>query len=211
MYRVMLVAAAIAVAASWGYSADQAGTPATAKTEKRVIAPPGPKPVGPYSPGIVAGDFLYVSGQGARDRDGQAAGRRRSAGRQTLDNVKGIVEAAGLTMEHVVYSQVYLHDMAAYDPMDRIWREYFAKAPPARAVLGVHRMPTDTPVEISAVAIRDLSRKKPIVPPAIPRNISWTPGVMAGDRLYLSGSFGADATGKVPEIRPRRCSSRSTT
>jgi enamine deaminase RidA (YjgF/YER057c/UK114 family) len=119
--------------------------------------------------------------------------------RQTLDNVKAIVEAAGLTMEHVVYSQVYLHDMAAYEQMDRIWREYFAKSPPARAVLGVHRMPTDTPVEISAVAIRDVSRRKSIVPPASPRNLSWTPGVMAGDRLYLSGFVGADATGSVPE------------
>jgi reactive intermediate/imine deaminase len=199
MYRVPLVSAAIAVAASWGYSADQAGTPAATKTERRVIAPPGPTPVGPYSPGILTGDFLYVSGQGARNREGQMPAAVDAQVRQTLDNVKGIVEAAGLTMEHVVYSQVYLHDMAAYDEMDRIWREFFAKAPPARAVLGVYRMPTDTPVEISAVAIRDLSRKKLVVPPASPRNISWTPGVMAGDLLYLSGSFGADATGKVPD------------
>jgi reactive intermediate/imine deaminase len=199
MPRVTLVAVAIAVAASSTQSADQAGAIATVKTEKRVIAPPGPKPVGPYSPGIVAGDFLYVSGQGARDRDGQLPAAVDAQVRQTLDNVKAIVEAAGLTMEHVVYCQVYLHDMAAYEQMDRIWREYFAKAPPARAVLGVHRMPTDTPVEISAVAIRDLSRRKSIVPPTSPRNLSWTPGVMAGDRLYLSGVFGADATGRVPE------------
>ena len=199
MYRLTLVATAIAVTASWGYSAEQAGTPATARTGKRVIAPPGPEPVGPYSPGILAGDFLYVSGQGARDRDGQLPSAIEAQVRQTLDNVKGIVEAAGLTMEHVVYSQVYLHDMAAYDQMDRIWRQYFAKAPPARAVLGVYRMPTDTPVEISAVAIRDLSQKKLIVPPETARNVSWTPGVLAGDRLYLSSSFGADAAGKVPD------------
>ena len=199
MYRVILVSTACVVAASWGYSADRAGTSASTSTEKRVIAPPGPKPVGPYSPGIVAGDFLYVSGQGARDREGQLPATVEAQVRQTLDNVKAIVEAAGLTLEHVVYSQVYLQDMASYDQMDRVWREYFAKAPPARAVLGVHRMPTDTPVEISAVAIRDLSRKKLVVPPASPRNISWTPGVMAGDRLYLSGSFGADATGQVPD------------
>lgn len=199
MQRVTLVATVIAAAASWGFSADQAGAPATARTEKRVIAPPGPKPVGPYSPGIVAGDFLYVSGQGARDRDGQLPAAVDAQVRQTLDNVKGIVLAAGLTMEHVVYSQVYLHDMTAYDQMDRVWREYFPKAPPARAVLGVYRMPTDTPVEINAVAIRDLSRKRLIVPPASARNISWTPGVVAGDRLYLSGFFGADAAGKVPD------------
>jgi reactive intermediate/imine deaminase len=173
--------------------------PAVQGTQKRLIAPPGPKPVGPYSPGIVAGDFLYVSGQGARDRDGKLPDTVDGQVRQTLDNVKGIVEAAGLTMEHVVYSQVYLHDIANYDAMDQIWREYFPKAPPARSVLGVYRMPTDTPVEISAVAFRDLAARKTIVPSAYPRTISWSPGIVAGGRLYLSGVFGADvATGKVP-------------
>ena len=59
---------------------------------------------------------------------------------------------------------------------------------------------TDTPVEISAVAFSDLSGKKTIVPSAYPRNLSWTPGIVVGGRLYLSGVFGADvATGKVPE------------
>jgi reactive intermediate/imine deaminase len=176
------------------------GTAAPAGADKRVIAPPGPKPVGPYSPGIVAGDFLYVSGQGARDRDGQLPAAVEAQVRQTLENIKVIVEAAGLTMQHVVYCQVYLDDMAKYEPMDRVWREYFSTAPPARSVLGVYRMPTDTPVEINAVAFRDLSRRKLIVPAGYPRTVSWTPGVMAGGRLYLSGVFGADvATGKVPE------------
>ena len=172
----------------------------TPKTEKRLIAPPGPKPVGPYSPGIVAGDFLYVSGQGARDKESKLPDTVDGQVRQTLENIKGIVEAAGLTMEHVVYCQVYLDDMAKYEAMDRLWKEYFAKSPPARSVLGGYRMPTDTPVEISAVAIGDLSRKKPILPTGYPRDLSWTPGVMAGNRLYLSGSFGEDvATGKIPD------------
>src|SRR5215207_2431568 len=135
---------------------------------KRVIAPPGPKPVGPYSPGIMAGDFLYVSGQGARDRDGRLPETIEAHVRQTLENVKAIVEAAGLTLEHVVYSQVYLASMSSHDAMERVWREYFPKQPPARAVLGVHRMPTDTPVEINAVALRDLSGRKPIVPEGYP-------------------------------------------
>jgi reactive intermediate/imine deaminase len=174
--------------------------PSAQSTTKRVIAPPGPKPVGPYSPGIFAGDFLYVSGQGARDREGNLPPTVEGQVRQTLENVKVIVEAAGLTMEHVVYSQVYLDDMAKHDAMDGVWRTFFPKAPPARAVLGVFRMPTDTPVEISAVAFRDLSRRKPIIPAGYARDLSWTPGVMAGDRLYLSGVFGADvATGKVPD------------
>ena len=170
------------------------------RADKRQIAPPGPKPVGPYSPGIAVGDFLYVSGQGARDREGALPATAEAQVRQTLENVKLIVEAAGLTMAHVVYCQVYLDTMAKHEPMERVWKEYFPKAPPARSVLGVHRMPTDTPVEITAVAFRDLSNRRLIVPPGYPAGLSWTPGVMAGDRLYLSGFFGADvATGKIPE------------
>ncbi len=197
MAALCLVAAAASFAAT--AAGPQASTTQTG-TPKRQIAPPGPKPVGPYSPGILAGDYLYVSGQGARDRDAQLPPTVEGQVRQTLENVKGIVEAAGMTMGHVVYSQVYLDDMAKYDTMERVWREYFPKTPPARSVLGVHRMPTDTPVEISAVAFRDLSRRRAIAPPGFPAASSWTPGVMAGERLFLSGFFGADlASGKVPE------------
>ena len=171
----------------------------SAGLEKRVIAPPGVKPIGPYSPGVLAGDFLYVSGQGGRDAAGTLPGTIEGQAQQTLQNVKAIVEAAGLTMEHVVYSQVYLNDMAHYDAMDRVWKEFFAKAPPARAVVGVYRLPTDIAVEINAVAFRDLTRKRLIVPSASPSNLSWSPGVMAGNRLYLSGFPGADAaTGGIP-------------
>src|SRR5262245_56819008 len=91
-----------------GISADRPGPlQPTSDPQKRVIAPPGPKPVGPYSPGIMAGDFLYVSGQGARDRDGRLPESVDAQVKQTFENVKTIVEAAGLTMAHVVYSQVY--------------------------------------------------------------------------------------------------------
>jgi 2-iminobutanoate/2-iminopropanoate deaminase len=177
---------------------------------RRVIAPPGVKPIGPYNPGILAGDFLYVSGQGGRDAAGTLPGTIEGQARQTLQNVKAIVEAAGLTLEHVVYSQVYLDDMAHYEAMDGVWKEFFPKAPPARAVLGVYKLPTDIAVEINAVAFRDLSRKRPIVPAAprgrfdftgdtYPQNLSWSPGMMAGNRLYLSGFLGADAAGKIPQ------------
>src|SRR5215510_2836689 len=84
-----------------------AGTPGTG-AEKRAIAPAGVKPIGPYSPGVLAGDFLYVSGQGGRDADGKLPDTIEGQARQTLQNVKAIVEAAGLTLEHVVYCQVYL-------------------------------------------------------------------------------------------------------
>jgi len=167
--------------------------------ERRVIFPPGVKPVGPYSPGVLAGDFLYVSGQGVRRPDGQVPATLEEQVQQCLENVKTIVEAAGLTMEHVVYTHVYLDNMANFDIMNRVYARYFPNSPPARATVGVHHLPTDTPVEINAVAVRDLSRKKAIVPAGFHSAAQLTPGILAGDRLYISGQQGRDpASGKIP-------------
>lgn len=183
------------------------GTPATlgrATTQsvpatRRIIAPPGAGIVGPYSPGVVAGDFLYISGQGGRLADGTLPDTFEGQVRQALRNVKAVVDAAGWSMAHVVYSQVYLTDMAQHDVMDRAWREVFPTAPPARAVVGVHRLPDDAAIEINAVAFHDLARKKPIVPQGYPPSLSWSPGMMAGNRLFLSGSLSADVTtGRIP-------------
>jgi len=79
--------------------------------------------------------------------------------RQALSYIRGIVEAGGLTMDHVVYSQVYLADVSQVEGLDKVWREVFPSNAPARAVLGVKRMPTETPVEINAVAVLDLKRR----------------------------------------------------
>src|SRR6266487_4581775 len=87
-----------------------------------------------YSPGVDAGDYVYISGQGARRPDGSLSTGFAQQCRQALDNVKAVLEAAGLTTEHVVYTQVYLEDISKYDEMDRIFGEYFPKIPPARAV-----------------------------------------------------------------------------
>jgi enamine deaminase RidA (YjgF/YER057c/UK114 family) len=114
--------------------------------------------------------------------------------------VKTIVEAAGLTMEHVAYTQVYLENMANFDAMNRVYALYFPANPPARATLGVAHLPTDTPIEINAVAVRDLARKKPIIPAGYKSSGPLTPGIQAGDRLYISGQQGRDPdTGKIPD------------
>lgn len=148
--------------------------------EKKIISPAGARPpVGPYSPGILTSDYLYVSGQGAAMADGTFPANAADQVQQCLKNVQAIVEAAGLTMEHIAYSQVYLKDIAAYAELDRVWQTVFPKNAPARAVLGVAKMPTDTPVEITVIAVRDLRRKKTV-----------PGGVLAGERLYLSGSLG---------------------
>jgi len=168
--------------------------------ERKSVFPEGVKPVGPYSPGILAGDFLYVSGQGARDANNRFAESAEDRVRQCLNNVKAIVVAAGLTMEHVVYMQVYLHPTTSYEVMNKIWSEFFPKNPPARATLGVHRMPTETPVEINAVAVRQLSKKKAITADWYPKNMNIAPAIDAGDRVFVSGFLGRDRnTGQIPE------------
>src|SRR5438128_1212851 len=151
---ILLIGAIVVLFGVPGTGAEKRARRAEAQSagneRRRAIAPAGIKPVGPYSPGILAGDFLYVSGQGGRDADGKLPGTIEGQVRQTLQNVKAIVEAAGWTLEHVIYSQVYLTDMAHHDAMDRVWKEFFAKAPPARAVLGVYKLPTEIAVEINA-------------------------------------------------------------
>ncbi len=167
---------------------------------KPVIPSDGPKPVGPYSPGIMAGNYLYVSGQGARRPDGKFDETNEARVRQCFKNVESIVKAAGLTMEHIVYTQVYLHKDISYELMSKVWNEVFPKNPPARATLGLYRMPTETTVEVNAVAVKDLSMKKAVIPAGYPKTINIAPGVLTPERLYLSGFLGRDVnTGKIPE------------
>jgi len=114
------------------------------------------------SPGVDAGDYLYISGQGSRRADGTMPSTFDAQLRQALDNVKAVVESAGLTLENVVYVQVYLTNISSYSEMDRVFGAYFPKAAPARAVLGVYALP-DPPIEINAVAVRNLEGRRVIL------------------------------------------------
>ncbi|MGA9978044.1 MAG: RidA family protein [Candidatus Sulfotelmatobacter sp.] len=152
-----------------------------------------------YSPGVDTGDYVYISGQGSLRPDGSSPATFEAQVRQALDNVKAIVESAGLTMEHVVYTQVYLQDISNYDEMNKVFAEYFAKTPPARAVLGVARIP-EPPVQISAVAVRSLTDKRAVYPPNYKSDDAASPGILTHDRLFISSMSGSDpVSGKVPD------------
>jgi|HigsolmetaAR202D_1030399.scaffolds.fasta_scaffold09057_2 endoribonuclease L-PSP, putative len=145
------------------------------------------KPVGPYSPGLLAGDFLYVSGQGVRGADGAMPDGIEAQTRQCMENVKAILEAAGLTMNHVVYTQVYVDRIENLPAVDKVYRSYFQEPLPARATIGVDRMPTDTTVEINAIAVRDPSRRRAFGK----AEHAPAPAAMAvGSRLFVSGIYG---------------------
>jgi reactive intermediate/imine deaminase len=163
---------------------------------------PAQTPVRPnqvYSPAVDAGDYVYISAQGSRRPDGNVPGTFSEQCRQALDNVRSLVDAAGLTLDHVVYTQVYLEDITKYSEVNRVFAEYFGKTPPARAVLGVARVP-DAPIQINAIATRSLADKRAVYPPNYRTDDSATPGILTHDRLFISGMFGNDPkTGKVPD------------
>ena len=134
---------------------------------------------------VDTGDYIYFSGQGPRGPDGALAATFAAQARQALTNLKSAVEAAGLTMDHVVYTTVYLTDMAQYGEMNRAFAEFFGKIPPARAVLGVAGL-ADPPIEINAVAVRSLSEMRPVYPPNYKSNEPFSPGILTHDRLFIS-------------------------
>lgn len=173
----------------------------------RVIVPANaPKPVGPYSPGLFAGERLYVSGQGARDAAGVMPPDAEGQIRGTLDNVKGVVEAAGLTMDHVVFAHTFYADLKHYALLNKIWPEYFRSIPPARATVQVAAMPTGTPFEINAIAVRDKSQITAIQLPGSKSPVPLSPAVQTKDRVYVSGILGRDAdSGKIPETMEAQC------
>lgn len=115
----------------------------------------GPKAIGPYSQAIRANGFIFVSGQGSMDpATGQTVeGDIARQTERTLENAKGIVEAAGSSLEKVVKVTVFLKDMNDFAAMNEIYSRYFPVGPPARSTVEVVRLPRDLRVEIELIAL----------------------------------------------------------
>ena len=113
-----------------------------------------PKAIGPYSQGIKAGGFVFVSGQVALDpKTGEMVGADVAAQTErVLQNLQAIVEAAGSDLDRVVKTTVYLRTMNDFAAMNEVYRKYFKNAPPARATVAVAGLPKDALVEIDVVA-----------------------------------------------------------
>jgi 2-iminobutanoate/2-iminopropanoate deaminase len=115
-----------------------------------------PPPIAPYSQGIVAGGFVFVSGQGPTDPGtGQTElSDVKKATRQTLENVKAILEAAGSSLDKVVKVNVYLRDIKEFPLMNEVYGTYFKVNPPVRTTIQAAALPGGIPVEIDCVATR---------------------------------------------------------
>ena len=119
-----------------------------------VLTDKGPKPIGPYSQAIRTNGFLYVSGQVALDaKSGEFVGTDiRQQTEKTLENIKGILEAGGSNLHHVVKTTVFLKDINDFAAMNEAYAKYFNLAPPARSTVQVARLPKDALVEIEVIA-----------------------------------------------------------
>jgi 2-iminobutanoate/2-iminopropanoate deaminase len=125
--------------------------------EKKVIkTDKAPAPVGPYSQGIIAGNFIFVSGQVPLDpKTGKMVeGTIGQQTEQVLKNIQGILEAAGASLKDVVKCTVFLKDMDTFSEMNQKFAEFFKENPPARAAIEAARLPRDVGVEIEAIAIK---------------------------------------------------------
>jgi 2-iminobutanoate/2-iminopropanoate deaminase len=115
----------------------------------------GAPAVGPYSPAVGAGDLVFVSGQIPLDSEGKIEGYTpKDQARKALENMCATLSAAGLTMDDVVKTTIFLHDMDDFGAVNEIYAEFFTEPYPARSTVQVARLPKDVRVEIEAIAVR---------------------------------------------------------
>lgn len=122
-----------------------------------IASPKAPKAIGPYSAALRAGQLLFVSGQVPLDPDTgmMIDGDIGTQTRQVLQNIGALLEAAGLSLQHVVRTTVFLADMNDFPAMNEAYRTAFIEPYPARSTIQAARLPRDARVEIDVIASYD--------------------------------------------------------
>ena len=114
-----------------------------------------PQAIGPYSQAVRAGDLVFASGQIPIDPATKefVAGGIAEQTEQVLKNLKAVFAAAGVRLDQIVKTTVFLADMNDFTAMNEVYGKYFAENPPARATVQAARLPRDAKVEIEAIAV----------------------------------------------------------
>jgi 2-iminobutanoate/2-iminopropanoate deaminase len=122
--------------------------------KKIISTDKAPGAIGPYSQAVQAGDFLFASGQLAIDpQTGQLlAGSAEEEAKRALENVKGLLEGAGFTMQQVVKTTVFAASIDDFAAVNGVYAQYFGENPPARSFVAVKALPKGGKVEIEVVA-----------------------------------------------------------
>lgn len=120
-----------------------------------VRAAGAPKAIGPYSPAIRAGTFLFISGQIPIDPATGAlvGGDITVQTERVMRNIGALLDAAGLGFEHVVRTTVFLADIGEFAAMNECYARFVSDPPPARSTVQVARLPRDVKIEIDAIAV----------------------------------------------------------
>ncbi|MFW9793947.1 MAG: RidA family protein [Candidatus Thorarchaeota archaeon] len=122
---------------------------------EQVVTDNAPKAIGPYSQGTKANGFVFCSGQIPADpKTGELVSSSiTDQTRQSLSNVKGVIEAAGSSMDRVMKVTVFLKNMDDFSEMNTEYMKWFSDPPPARAAVEVARLPKNVDIEIEAIAL----------------------------------------------------------
>ena len=123
--------------------------------KQTITSPQGAPPVGPYSPAVATGGFVFLSGQEALDADGHlAAVTAPDQTRKAMENMRALLDAAGLTFANVVKTTIFLTDMADFAAVNEVYGEFFTLPYPARSTVQVAALPKNAKVEVEAIAAR---------------------------------------------------------
>jgi 2-iminobutanoate/2-iminopropanoate deaminase len=123
---------------------------------KTAITTPKGKPIGPYSLAVEAGDYVFISGQIPLDAaTGKLVeGDVSAQARQSLENLKAILDAAGLTFADVAKTTIFLTSMADFAAVNEVFKSYVSEPYPARSTIAVAALPMGAKVEIEMTALR---------------------------------------------------------
>jgi len=158
MNRLIVLLLAMALLTSTASSQDKSkkASDTQAATPQAVSTKEAPAAIGPYSQGIKAGEFVFVSGVTARDpaTNKLVEGDITVQTERVLKNIEAVLAAAGTSADKVVKTTVFLKNISDFAKMNEVYATHFKTSPPARAAVGGVAIPGDALVEIEAVALR---------------------------------------------------------
>ena len=114
-----------------------------------------PEAIGPYSQVVIVGDFVYTSGQiPLNPATGELVTDIKLATKQSMENIKAILEEAGTSLNNVVKTSIFLKDLNDFEAVNEIYGTYFIENKPARSCVQVAKLPKDAVIEIEAIAVK---------------------------------------------------------
>lgn len=114
-----------------------------------------PEAIGPYSQVVIVGDFVYTSGQiPLNPVTGELVTDIKLATKQSMENIKAILEEAGTSLNNVVKTSIFLKDLNDFEAVNEVYGTYFIENKPARSCVQVAKLPKDAVIEIEAIAVK---------------------------------------------------------